>query len=206
MEWCVYWPTLFKKYLLLQQTKYILCPLARVNHQYIMNLKITFALLLFIIPFETFGQTQEQNLRLQVLKSNTVGRKFIFKTEDQSATHLIYLGWLSSKKGVHYKIINSVWLWGHAHRATARILVFDRCNKYLGNYPLTIINDLPSFIKDNKLVFTNSRSNSTCDPKLTTFVDFSQGIPDKFFRKCSGGSGDIYTFNKSKCGDFALLC
>ncbi|MEZ2336997.1 hypothetical protein AB6735_15240 [Mucilaginibacter sp. RCC_168] len=152
--------------------------------------------LLLIISFGTFGQVKEQNLRLQVLKSNSVGREFIFKTEDRSTTHLTYLGWLSSKKGVHFKIMNSVWLWGQAHRATSRVLIFDKNDKYLGNYPLTIIDDLPTFIKGNKLVFINKRGNNSCDPKLTTYVNFDEGIPNEFFRKCSGKSGDIYTFDK----------
>src|SRR4051812_46733511 len=119
--------------------------------------------LLLIISFGTFGQVKEQNLRLQVLKSNSVGHEFIFKTEDRSTTHLTYLGWLSSKKGVHFKIMNSVWLWGQAHRATSRVLIFDKNDKYLGNYPLTIIDDLPTFIKGNKLVFINKRGNNSCD-------------------------------------------
>ncbi|QKJ28389.1 hypothetical protein HQ865_00975 [Mucilaginibacter mali] len=161
-----------------------------------MNYITISGVLLLLISFGAFGQTKEQDLRLQVLKSNRTGHEFIFKTEDRSSTHLTYLGWLSSKKGVHFKIMNSVWSWGHAHRATSRILIFDENDKYLGNYPLTITDDLPTFIKGNKLVFINKRANNSCDPKLTTYVNFDEGIPHEFFRRCSVKGGDIYTFNK----------
>lgn len=72
--------------------------------------------------------------------------------------------------------MNSVWIWGHTHRATTRILIFDVGNKYLGNYPLTLIADLPSFIENNSLVFQNKPDNGNCNPNLTTSVSFSNGI------------------------------
>lgn len=161
-----------------------------------MNYPIIASALFFLISFSPFWIKKEQDLRLQVLKSNRTGHEFIFKTEDRSTTHLTYLGCLTSKKGVHFKIMNSVWLWGNASRATSRILIFDKHDKYLGNYPLTLTDDLPTFIKGNKLVFINKRGNNSCDPELTTYVNFNEGIPKEFFRKCSGKGGDIYTFDK----------
>jgi hypothetical protein len=161
-----------------------------------MKLLTASALTLIILSLKTFGQVKDQNIRLQVLKHNIIGREFVFKSKDNSTTQLTYLGFLHSKKGTPYKIMNSVWLWGQAHRATSRILIFNKDYKYFGNYPLTMIDDLPSFIKDDNLVFTNKQSGSNCDTKLTTCVNFKQGIPNKVFRKCSGNDGDIYTFNK----------
>jgi hypothetical protein len=160
-----------------------------------MNLKTTFSSILIIISLNVLGQGKEQDTRLQVLKYNRIGREFVFKTEDKSTTRLTYLGTIHSKKGVDYKIVNSILIWGQSHRATNRILVFDKTNKYLGNYPLTLTSDLPSSIQNNNLLF-NNKSGSDCDSKLITYLNFDAGIPKEFFRKCAGKSGDIYTFNK----------
>jgi hypothetical protein len=161
-----------------------------------MNRKTVIGILLLIFPPLAFAQVKQHNIRLEVLKHNRIGRGYIFKAEDQSTTHLTYLGSLRTKKGVRYKIINSVWIWGQSHRATNRILIYSERNKYLGNYPLTMIDDLPSFIKDNKLVFKNKRNSSDCDLQLVTYIAFDDGIPRDFFRKCKGDKGDIYTLDK----------
>jgi hypothetical protein len=158
--------------------------------------KTAIGMLLLIIPFLAFTQVNERNKNLGVLKYNRVGREYIFKAKDQSTTHLKYLGWLSTKKAVRYKIINSVWIWGQSHQATNRILIYNEHNKYLGNYRLTITDDLPSFIKDNKLVFKNKRNSGDCDLQSITYIDFDNRIPHEFFRKCNGNKGDIYTFDR----------
>lgn len=163
---------------------------------YLAHQKTLTALLLILISFKTFGQVKEQELRVQVLKFTQVGHEFTIKSKNQSTTHLTYLGLLHSKTGVSYKIINSIWVWEQAHRATTRILIFNESNKYIGNYPLTMVDDLPSFIKDNKLVFKNKRNSSDCDFKTITNIDFDNGIPHEFFRKCRGNTGDFYTFDK----------
>lgn len=161
----------------------------------IMSLKQLTLLLLIILSSKALGQTKQHNLRLAVLRKNIVGRDFVFKTEDNSTTHLKYLGVLRSKEGDIYKVMNSIWLWGQAHRATSRILIFNQNNKYLGNYYLTVTDDLPSFIKDNELVFINKAKDSDCDLKSITRINFHSGIPSKFFRKCRGDSGDFYSFD-----------
>src|SRR3569623_916124 len=99
-----------------------------------MNRKTAIGILLLIFPSLAFAQVKQRNIRLEVLKHNSVGWENIFKAEDQSTTHLTYLGSLRTKKGGRYKIINSVWIWGQSHRATNRILIFNARNKYLGNY------------------------------------------------------------------------
>ncbi|AMR32553.1 hypothetical protein A0256_14535 [Mucilaginibacter sp. PAMC 26640] len=160
------------------------------------TIKIATAMILLIIPFFAFGQENERSTCLKVLQYNHINQEYIFKAKDQSTTHLKYLGWLRSKKGVRYKIINSVWLWGQSHHATNRILVYNEHNKYLGNYRLTIIYDLPSFIKGNKLIFKNNPDDSNGNLRSITYVDFDNGIPHEFFRKCNGDKGDVYTFDK----------
>ncbi|MDN3584501.1 hypothetical protein [Mucilaginibacter flavus] len=160
-----------------------------------MSLKQLTLLLLIILSTKTFGQTKQQDLRLSILRKNIVGHDFVFKTEENTTTHLKYLGILRSKKGDIYKVMNSIWLWGQAHRATSRILIFNGNNQYLGNYYLAVTDDLPSFIKDNELVFINDAKDNDCDLKSITRINFNNGLPNKFFRKCRGDSGDFYSFD-----------
>ena len=91
-----------------------------------------------------------------------------------------------------FKIVNSSWIWGLSHRATSRILIFNSRNQYVGNYYLTIIDDLLSRLSNGKLIFKNT--DKTCDKKLTTIINLKNGMPKHFFRKCKDKSGDIYTF------------
>jgi len=158
--------------------------------------KFALGMPLLIFPFLAFAQINERDKSLEVLKYNHIGKEYIFKAEDQSTTYLKYLGWLSTKKGMRYKFINSIWIWGQSHRATNRILIYNDRDKYIGNYPITTIDNLPSFIKDNKLVFKNKRNNSGCNLQSITYINFDNGIPHEFFRKFNGDKGDIYTFDK----------
>ncbi len=158
-----------------------------------MTRKSILVFVLLVICFKLLGQVNNQGIRVQVLKDNRIGHKFTFKTEDKTTTELTYLGELSTKKGIRYKVMNSVWLWGQAHRATSRILIFNQSDKYIGNYRLTVIDDLPSSIRSNQLIFTNN-VGSDCDPKTITYLNFKGGIPKEIFRRCRGQSGDFYTF------------
>ncbi|MBE9583223.1 hypothetical protein IM792_02060 [Mucilaginibacter sp. JRF] len=150
--------------------------------------------LLFIVEY-TYAQTaKSNNIRLHVLRLNKIGKTYTLNTEDSTVTELRYLGKISTSKGKTYKILTSVWIWGISHRATNRILVYTANNRYVGNYYLTLSTDLPDCIMDNKLVFRNKEPD--CDSRLTTYLDFNNDIPKKFFRKCRGERGDIYTFSK----------
>ncbi|MES2455773.1 MAG: hypothetical protein V4594_09545 [Bacteroidota bacterium] len=140
------------------------------------------------------NQINGEDIRSQVLTKNKIGHKYIFKMEDETTTQLKYLGILRTTKGAQYKIMNSVWRWGlNGNRATSRILVFSAGNQYLGNFPITIIDDLPTSIRNNSLEFTNKISID-CDPETVTSLSFNNGIPKEFFRKCKGNSGDVYIF------------
>lgn len=158
-----------------------------------MTRKSIIVLVLLVTFFKVLGQVNNQGIRLQVLKYNRIGGKYTFKMKDKTTTELTYLGELITKKGIRYKVMNSVWLWGQSHRATSRILIFSKSNKHIGNYPLTVIDDLPSSIRSNQLVFTNN-VGSDCDPKTITYLNFNDGIPKEIFRRCKGQSGDFYTF------------
>lgn len=158
-----------------------------------MKLQITI-LILYIFNF-SFGQVDDSLIRLKVLKKNVIGKEFTFGKWNQKGkteTKLTYLGSVKTKKGKIYKIINSTWIWGISARATNRILIYNNQNQYLGNYYITTSNDLPTELKNGYLIFKNSSKN--CDEKIVTKVNFRNGIPSTFFRKCNNEFGDFYNF------------
>jgi hypothetical protein len=146
-----------------------------------------------------FGQVADDNIWRKVLKTQIVGKEFVFgkwTKGGNTETHLKYLGGVKTKSGYTYKIVTSAWIWGHAHRATSRVLVFDGNNKYIGDYHLNMIYDLPNKLENGNLIFNNSGPD--CDAKISTVIDFKNGLPKEFFRKCKGDDGDIYTFAKNR--------
>jgi len=162
---------------------------------------MTLRILIFSFLLGTFlfsvGQDSPEKDRQTVLRQNKVGQVVVFdrsKPGDYNRTELTYLGRITSKEKKTYKIVTSNWFWGSLPRATGKILIFDGRNKYIGNYYVTMIYDLPDKIEDNELVFVND-ANDDCDPKLITKVSFQGGPPKQFFLKCKGNSGDIYSFS-----------
>jgi hypothetical protein len=92
-----------------------------------------------------------------------------------------------------YVFVNSTLIWGLSSKATSRILVFNDKNQFVGNYYVTLITDLPTSMKNGKLIFKNSYGD--CDKDLKTIIDLRKGLPKHFFRKCKGKYGDIYSFD-----------
>lgn len=141
------------------------------------------------------GQLNDQNSRQDVLKKGIADTTFIFgkwTKQGNTETHLRYLGQVETKDGRIFKIMTSIWIWGLAQRATSRILVFNGKNKYVGNYYMAIVSDLPTKLSNGKLIFKNEGED--CDKNIETVIDLRNGLPKQFFRKCQGESGDIYTF------------
>jgi len=153
--------------------------------------------LLFVLLFAAriidAQKNKAEDIRLDVLKLNHIGKEYKFNDEDSTITYLKLLGTVHTKNRRNYKILTSIWIWGLSHRATSRILVYTDKNKYIGNYYLTTVDDVPNYIKRNSLVFLNKGHD--CDPHTITYVNFKNGIPKEFFRKCDGNGGDIYTFS-----------
>lgn len=158
--------------------------------------RVAFLIIVFLFATKNIlaqRTTKTDDIRLQVLRLNHIGKTYKFNTEDNTVTYLRFLGCIQTIEGKNYKILTSIWKWGLSQRATSRILVYTDKDKYIGNYYLTTTDDVPSYIKNNKLVFINK--GSTCDSKLVTYVSFDNGLPKEFFRKCKGSDGDIYTFS-----------
>jgi len=159
-------------------------------------LSSTFLALTLIFAVYSNAQVNDQARRQKVLQKAIVDSLFVFgkwTEKGGTETHLKYLGQVTTKHGQTFKILNSSWFWGLSHRATSRILVFNDKNKYVGNYPLTLTTDLPTKMENGKLIFKNT--DESCDKNLVTIVDFKNGLPRQFFRKCKGKYGDIYSFD-----------
>ena len=158
---------------------------------------LVFIILFGVLLTEASAQGTDDYIRQKVLQKSVIGRLFVFGKWNENGgteTHLRYLGKVITRKGHTYKIVNSIWIWGLSRRATSRVLIFNDRNQYIGNYYLTLVTDLPTQLKNGKLIFKNTDIN--CDKKQVTLVDFRNGIPKQFFRKCNG-SGDIYVFDSN---------
>ena len=132
---------------------------------------------------------------LFVLERNQINKTFIFGKWTQEGgmeNRYKYLGKITTNRGKTFKILNSLWIWGLSGRSTSRILIYDQCNKYLGNYYLKMDYNLPHSIIDNRLIFINN--DEECDKNLKTEIDFRYGLPKQIFIKCNGDYGDVVTF------------
>jgi hypothetical protein len=155
--------------------------------------------LLIACTVSLFGQDNGQGAFKTVLQLQNVGKEYTFdrsKPNDFDSLVLVYLGKIRTYKGEVLKVVTSRWYWGLARRATSRIIIFNDKNQYLGDYYLTLTFDVPDKISENSLVFIND-SKGDCESGLTTIVSFKKGIPKKFFLKCKGDLGDIYTFEQN---------
>jgi hypothetical protein len=163
-----------------------------------LNSMKTYITFLFIISsIVAFAQTGNRNYRVEVLKKNVIQKEFVYgkwTEKGETETRLKYLGLLNAKNGKVYKIMNSVCLWVLSGRATNRIVVFNKKNQYLGNYYITMSNELPIEIKNGYLIFKNI--DEDCDKRIETKINFNYGIPKSIFRKCSTELGDAYNFEE----------
>ena len=155
-----------------------------------------FCLLLSFVSHSAYGQEDDRITRLKVLKQAIIDSNFVFgkwTKEDGTETHIRYLGKVTTTRGETLKVMNYIFFWGLSHRATSRILIFDAKNRYLGNYYLTVTTDLPTMMRNGKLIFKNTADD--CDKNLQTTVDLNHGLPKTFFRNCFANTGDICTFS-----------
>lgn len=155
-----------------------------------------FFILLTVSCYQVNGQVKTPDYRKIVLQKAIIDSTLIFgkwTAEGGLETRLTYLGKVTTQKGQTFKIVNSIFIWGLSQRATSRILVFNNADQYLGNYYLTTTSDLPSQMKNGRLLFKNT--DSACDKKVITFINLRKGLPQQFFRKCTETVGDFYSFH-----------
>jgi hypothetical protein len=143
------------------------------------------------------GQSSYQEMQQLVLKNDIKDSLYVFgkwTADGSDETNLRYLGKIETNTGQILKIMNSSWFWGLSHRAISRILIFNGQNQYLGNFYLYTTSELPDRLQNGKLIFENS-DNDDCDKKLTTVIDFYQGIPKDIFIKCKNDEGNLVVFS-----------
>lgn len=160
----------------------------RLKHSFI---KLSFTIFSLCLCFTSFGQSRGNNIRSEVLLKNIAGKKYVFdysKKKDHDETQLTYLGILKAIDGRQYKVMSYCWIWGISKRATNRILIYSAQNKYLGDYYLTTIDELPTKIESNQLIFKVKDDSSS---KVTiTRISFKKGIPKSIYLK----EDNIYPF------------
>lgn len=143
------------------------------------------------------AQIDDRFIQARVLKREEVGRTFIFgewKESGETSTHLKYLGSVKTIRGKTFKIVTLARHWGQSHHITSKILIYNSKNQYVGEYNIGLVIDLPLELKNGELVFYNANDDS-CDTSLQTKVTFKKGLPSKFFIKCRGEYGDVYSFS-----------
>lgn len=171
--------------------------MAQADAQFMTTLRKTLSLLstLMLFILSAVGQVNDRNIRQQVLEKGIIDSVFVFgkwTEKGQTETQLKYLGKVKTKTGQTFKIMNSIWLWGLSERATSRILIFNFKNNYVGNYYLSTTDQLPTSLRNGKLIFTNLSND--CDKKVFTIINLNNGLPKQFFRKCNEKFGDTFRF------------
>ena len=159
-------------------------------------MKLTILILLFAIQTTTLAQADDHIIRQHVLEKDIIDSTFVFGNWTENGgteTHLTYLGEVKTDTQQAFKVMNSVWLWGISQHATNRILVFNEKNQYVGEYRISTTDDMPTKLRDGVLIFENTGAD--CDNNLITKIDLTRGLPFRFFRKCQGPFGDVYSFN-----------
>jgi len=139
----------------------------------------------------SFAQSKDKAEKLFVLGKNIIGKTYLFnhsEKNDYNETKLTYLGVLKTDNGRQFKIMNFCWIWGHSARATNRILIYDMNDNYLGNYYLTTVDELPSKIEFNQLIF--KVNNDSSKKEVITRLSFKNGIPKSLYLK----DDNIYQF------------
>jgi hypothetical protein len=142
------------------------------------------------------GQVHDEDIWLKVLEKGVVDSLFVFGKwngeKGENETQLRYLGEVTTKKGRTFKVMNSHWIWGLAHRGTSRILFFDTQNRYIGDYYVDVCS-LPDKLENGKLVFLSSKGCRECEKSTT--ISLLNGIPKQIHVNCSSEGGDYFLFS-----------
>jgi hypothetical protein len=130
----------------------------------------------------SIAQLNDATIRQKVLRMGVINKEFVFgkSTENKGLeTRLTYMGRIKTRDGRVFKVMNYVLLWGLSKRATNRILIFNGSNRYVGNYYVDISNDLPTELRNGKLVF--GRAGGHCNPQAPQIISFKNGLPASFY-------------------------
>ena len=162
-------------------------------------LNIIFYILIGLSANSTLARTTKQIDKARfVLEKAIKNKPFVFgkwTQEGGTENRLVYLGEFKTKRGKTYKVLTSEWTWGQSGRKTSRILIYDKLNRYIGNYYLPMDYDLPDKLLRQKLIFISDSKD--CDKNKQTVIDLSSGLPKQIIIKCNGEYGDVSVFESS---------
>lgn len=144
-----------------------------------------------LLNFYTWGDKQTIDSFNKHLIEN--GKKGKLLKQPQGMDELYqgkYLGQITAKKRTYHIVaFTRIFNLKNSPTAESHIFLYDKSLNYMGNYYLTLIDELPSYIIGQKLYFLNT----ICDRHL--IVDFKKGIPPAINLKCNGENA-YYEFHK----------
>ncbi|QBZ98334.1 hypothetical protein [Flavobacterium sangjuense] len=141
-----------------------------------------------------------ERLELKALKANSIGKQYTYDLsglKNCNKTSIKYLGIVRTNTGKQYKILTSFFVFKtHVDicHGTSNIKIYDIKNKFFGYYYVGYPDNLPDYLKNNKLLY--STNSADCNLRKTRVIDCSKGLPKQFFINCSKNGGDIYKFSR----------
>src|SRR5204862_7861905 len=139
-----------------------------------------------------------QKMCQQVLSENKIGNPHSFdksnKINGHDETIITYLGSVNSHGEHIFKVLTYQYIWGPNYHTSGSIYIFNDKNQYVGQYHLGDALDLPTQLKNDRLLFTNG-DNDSCDKNLRTIISLKKGLHKNIFIKCKGVYGNLYSFS-----------
>src|SRR5436853_2742505 len=121
----------------------------------------------------SFGQLTLKKMCQHVLTKNKIDSSYLFDTSNKVDRHnktiLRYLGTVKTIDGRFFKVLTYEFVWGSNYHTSASIYIFNDKNQYVGQYHLGDALDLPTQLKNDRLLFTNG-DNDSCDKNLKTII------------------------------------
>ena len=154
----------------------------------IINICIAFAI---IAPGQLFAQSVDYIVASKDVILNRKPNKYHLYKGYGFDTYVNFIGEVRSGKR-DIKIVLVKTIWGPNKHTYAHIYIFDKMNRYLGEYRLGDASDLPESLKDGYLIFSNKEKN--CSKIKYTKINLKHHLPIFMFIFACGELGDVYYF------------
>lgn len=151
-------------------------------------------------PYDEEDRNVEKfrKLKLHALKNGEPGKDYTYNLTGIkfcNNSNIKYLGTAATATGKKYKILVTTYVFqtgkDMCHGASA-IEIYDNSDRYLGQYPVGMPDDLPDELRENKLFYTSN--SPTCDLRKEQSISLKNGLPKSFFTRCSSQGGNIFYF------------
>lgn len=139
-----------------------------------------------------------EKLELEVLMENNIGKVFTYDFTNNiecNKSKIIYLG-IVNVAGFDYKMLTRFLVTGESCRGSSSIKIYDLENKYFGEYPVGMPEDLPDELKEDKLIF--SQKDTQCFKRKNYVISLKNEFPKQIFIPCTESGGDLYSFVTEK--------